>query len=175
MKFLHSPNRDVFETVTEIHTSVDCTVQKPIGDRRFRRVTAYTEHSFLLNFFRLGFRFDYFLKCLIRNAQVNIVFIRHLRFHDLRHTFNTRLMEAGVQQEIRKSLMGHSSGKEINAVYTHVELPAKREAISKLESWIAMEKTRKEKKEKEEANARERSSSNDGGDSEHRAPESQNP
>ena len=35
--------------------------------------------------------------------------IRHVRFHDLRHTFNTRLMEAGVLQEIRMALMGHSS------------------------------------------------------------------
>jgi integrase len=42
--------------------------------------------------------------------------IRYLRFHDLRHTFNTRLMEAGVMQEIRKALMGHSSGEEINAI-----------------------------------------------------------
>src|SRR5262249_28374085 len=35
--------------------------------------------------------------------------IRHVRFHDLRHTFNTRLMEAGVLQEIRMALMGHST------------------------------------------------------------------
>jgi integrase len=63
--------------------------------------------------------------------------IRYYRFHDLRHTFNTRLMEAGVMQEIRKALMGHSSGEEVNAIYTHVELPAKREAIRKLEAWVA--------------------------------------
>lgn len=104
--------------------------------------------------------------------------IRRLRFHDLRHTFNTRLMEAGVMQEIRKSLMGHSSGKEINAVYTHVELPAKREAINKLESWIAAERQKqkeKEEKERQEANERERTTRNNGGDSERGVPESQNP
>jgi integrase len=61
--------------------------------------------------------------------------IRYLRFHDLRHTFNTRLMEAGVMQEVRKTLMGHSDGRDINAIYTHVELPAKRDAIRKLEAW----------------------------------------
>jgi len=65
--------------------------------------------------------------------------IRYYRFHDLRHTFNTRLMEAGVMQEIRKALMGHSSGEDVNAIYTHVELPAKREAIRKLEAWLASE------------------------------------
>ena len=62
--------------------------------------------------------------------------IRYLRFHDLRHTFNTRLMEAGVMQEIRKALMGHSSGEDVNSIYTHVELPAKREAIRKLDQWV---------------------------------------
>jgi integrase len=68
--------------------------------------------------------------------------IRYFRFHDLRHTFNTRLMEAGVMQEIRKALMGHSSGEDVNSIYTHVELPAKREAIRKLEIWIAKEAER---------------------------------
>lgn len=63
--------------------------------------------------------------------------IRYLRFHDLRHSFNTRLMEAGVLQDIRKALMGHSSGEDVNSLYTHVELPAKREAIRKLEAWVA--------------------------------------
>jgi len=59
--------------------------------------------------------------------------IRYFRFQDLRHTFNTRLMEAGVVQDVRKALMGHSSGEEVNSLYTHVELPVKREAIRKLE------------------------------------------
>lgn len=62
--------------------------------------------------------------------------IRYFRFHDLRHTFNTRLMEAGVVQDVRKALMGHSSGEEVNSLYTHVELPVKREAIRKLEAWV---------------------------------------
>jgi integrase len=66
--------------------------------------------------------------------------IRYSRFHDLRHTFNTRLMEAGVVQDVRKAIMGHSSGDEVNSLYTHVELPVKREAIRKLEAWVATER-----------------------------------
>jgi integrase len=62
--------------------------------------------------------------------------IRLLRFHDLRHTFNTRLMEAGVMQEVRKALMGHSSGEDVHATYVHVELPHKREAIRRFETWV---------------------------------------
>jgi len=57
------------------------------------------------------------------------------RFHDLRHTFNTRLLEAGVLQEVRKTLMGHSSGEDVHAIYTHVEIPMKRRAIALLEAW----------------------------------------
>ena len=61
--------------------------------------------------------------------------LRHVRFHDLRHTFNTRLMEAGVMQEVRMALMGHSSGSRVHSTYTHIELPVKREAIKKPEKW----------------------------------------
>ena len=75
--------------------------------------------------------------------------IRHVRFHDLRHTFNTRLMEAGVMQEIRMALMGHSSGSKVHATYTHIELPAKREAIRKLELWVQQQ--RQQTKEKTDA------------------------
>ena len=66
--------------------------------------------------------------------------IRYYRFHDLRHACNTRMMEAGVQQEIRKAIMGHSSGEEVNSIYTHVELHAKREAIRKLDEWVRQQK-----------------------------------
>ena len=70
-------------------------------------------------------------KTALKNAR-----LRDIRFHDLRHTFNTRLMEAGVLQEIRMALMGHSTGGTIHSIYTHIELPAKREAIRKLEAWV---------------------------------------
>jgi integrase len=70
--------------------------------------------------------------------------IRYSRFQDLRHTFNTRLMEAGVIQDVRKALMGHSSGEEVNSLYTHVELPVKREAIRKLEAWVEAERKNQE-------------------------------
>lgn len=78
-------------------------------------------------------------------AAVRRAGIRYFRFHDLRHTFNTRLMEAGVIQDVRKVLMGHSSGEEVNSLYTHVELPVKREAIRKLEAWL--ERQRKQQQE----------------------------
>lgn len=90
----------------------------------------------------------------LRNAQ-----IRHVRFHDLRHTFNTRLMEAGVLQEVRMALMGHSPGSKVHATYTHIELPVKREAIRKLEEWkihqqdLLTEQTEQDTKDETDARA----------------------
>jgi hypothetical protein len=54
-------------------------------------------------------------------------------------------MEAGVISDIRKEIMGHSD-RSIHWVYTHVELPMKREAIRKLEEWTLKEKKRVAKK-----------------------------
>ncbi len=64
--------------------------------------------------------------------------IRHMRFHDLRHTANTRMMLAGVLQEVRREIIGHSSqrSRDVNDRYTQIELPEKREAIRKLEVWL---------------------------------------
>src|ERR1017187_6835841 len=64
--------------------------------------------------------------------------IRHFRFHDLRHTANTRMMLAGVLQEVRREIIGHSSqrSRDVNDRYTQIELPEKREAIRNLEVWL---------------------------------------
>ena len=64
--------------------------------------------------------------------------IRHVRFHDLRHTANTRMMLAGVLQEVRREIIGHTSrrSRDVNDRYTQIELPEKREAIRKLEAWL---------------------------------------
>jgi integrase len=95
-------------------------------------------------------------KTALKNAS-----LRHIRFHDLRHTFNTRLMEAGVLQEVRMALMGHSPGSKVHAIYTHIELPVKREAIRKLEQWVKYQQ--QQTKEAEHANSETaRSQSNPG-------------
>jgi integrase len=61
--------------------------------------------------------------------------IPRYRFHDLRHTFNSRLVEAGVIADVRKELMGHSRGGDVHSIYTHVELPLLRDAIHRLDVW----------------------------------------
>ena len=63
--------------------------------------------------------------------------IPRMRFHDLRHTFNTRLIELGVLADTRKALMGHSANEDVHSRYCHIELPLKRKAIGLLDAWIA--------------------------------------
>ncbi len=71
-------------------------------------------------------------------ASVQRAGIRHFRFHDLRHTANTRMMLAGVLQEIRREIIGHTSqrSRDVNDRYTQIELPEKLSAIRKLETWL---------------------------------------
>ena len=52
-----------------------------------------------------------------------------LSFHSLRHSFNSAMANAGVSQEIRQKLTGHSSA-EMNKLYTHHELEPLRAAIA---------------------------------------------
>jgi len=61
----------------------------------------------------------------------------HYRLHDLRHTFNSRLVEAGVIADVRKALMGHSGGGDVHSIYTHIDIPLLREAIHRLDQWHA--------------------------------------
>jgi integrase len=53
----------------------------------------------------------------------------HCRLHDLRHTFCTRLAEAGVPESTMLSLMGHMSRAMLER-YSHIRIAAKREAVA---------------------------------------------
>jgi integrase len=57
--------------------------------------------------------------------------IETLSFHSLRHSFNSALANAGVEQELRQKLTGHSSA-QMNAIYTHHEIDTLRQAVSKM-------------------------------------------
>src|SRR5262249_2511722 len=68
----------------------------------------------------LSFRF------LVRRSQ-----IVNLRFHDLRHTFATRLAEAGVDAFTIAALLGHKT-LSMTARYTHPSDAHKRKAVEAL-------------------------------------------
>ena len=54
------------------------------------------------------------------------------RPHDTRHTCITMLTEAGVDPRIIRQIVGHKGQGVTEAVYTHVDLPAKLEAINRI-------------------------------------------
>lgn len=56
---------------------------------------------------------------------------RHLRVHDLRHTFGRRLRAAGVSREDRKDLLGHKSG-DVTTDYSVAELSNLLDAANKV-------------------------------------------
>jgi integrase len=53
-------------------------------------------------------------------------------FHSLRHSFNSALANAGVAEEVRMKLTGHSS-KVMNTRYTHLEMDTLKNAIAALD------------------------------------------
>lgn len=54
------------------------------------------------------------------------------RPHDTRHTCVSLLTEAGVDERIIKKIVGHKGQGVTEAVYTHLDLPVKLEAINKI-------------------------------------------
>lgn len=58
--------------------------------------------------------------------------IKNGRFHTLRHTFATTLIESGVDIKTVSSLLGHSSVRTTLEIYVHSSLDARRKAVEML-------------------------------------------
>ena len=61
-----------------------------------------------------------------------------LRFHDLRHTVVTRLLEAGEPDHVVESITGHLSRRMLEH-YSHIRLSAKKQALDRLSTRRAVE------------------------------------
>ena len=70
----------------------------------------------------------YFYKCFEKAG------LRHIRFHDLRHTFATLLLQNGESLAYVKDQLGHSSIRMTVDVYGHLVPGANRQAVNKLPS-----------------------------------------
>ena len=73
-------------------------------------------------------KYRHFQKCLEQCG------LRRIRFHDLRHTFASLLIQNGEPLAYIKDQLGHSSIKMTVDVYGHLEPGALREAVNKLPS-----------------------------------------
>jgi integrase len=65
--------------------------------------------------------------------------IQNLRFHDLRHTFNTNMRKAGVDNTVIMKLTGHKTLSMFQR-YNHVDEADAREAMRKLEGFLGASK-----------------------------------
>lgn len=71
----------------------------------------------------------------IRRAQISVcknAGIRYVSFHSLRHTYATRLIEAGVDVKTVSELLGHSTVELTLNTYVHSTKDAKRSAVNAL-------------------------------------------
>lgn len=58
--------------------------------------------------------------------------IEKMRFHDLRHTFASLLIEEGTSPKIVQELLGHSTITTTMDIYTHISEKSKAEAMEKI-------------------------------------------
>ena len=64
------------------------------------------------------------------------IFIEKIRFHDLRHTFASLLIEQGENIKYIQSQLGHSSPTVTLNVYAHLMKPCNKESARRLENAI---------------------------------------
>ncbi|GAA3659028.1 tyrosine-type recombinase/integrase [Asaccharospora irregularis] len=64
--------------------------------------------------------------------------IEPITFHTLRHTYATRLFEAGVSPKTVQALMGHSDISMTMDIYTHVMEDVKINAVEQLNDIFAL-------------------------------------
>ena len=64
------------------------------------------------------------------NKEKNI--LPNITFHDLRHTYATRLFEKGVNPKIVQEILGHSNISITLNTYTHVSEEIKKEVSEKI-------------------------------------------
>ncbi len=60
--------------------------------------------------------------------------LRRIRFHDLRHTFGSQLIQSGASLVYARDQMGHSSIRVTADIYAHLIPGANVEAIDRLDS-----------------------------------------
>ncbi len=71
---------------------------------------------------------------VFKDACISAGYTGNLVIHSLRHTRNTRLRKAGINQKIRKELLGHISD-EANDIYDHVDLQDQLQVVKKVEEY----------------------------------------
>jgi len=62
--------------------------------------------------------------------------LKHIRFHDLRHSCATLMLTSGVEMKVASQILGHSSIGITADLYTHVLAETKKDAAIKIGNEI---------------------------------------
>ena len=62
--------------------------------------------------------------------------LRKIRFHDLRHTCASLLLQSGVEMKTVQIILGHGSYSTTADIYSHIDLKGKQAAIGKYEAIL---------------------------------------
>lgn len=81
-------------------------------------------------------------KRIVTNAGIDLMIVQgkgrrkftRRSFHSLRHSFNSMLANAGVSEELRMKLTGHSS-RSVHTGYTHFEVAALKNAVTAIPTF----------------------------------------
>lgn len=68
---------------------------------------------------------------------LHVAGVRHLRFHDLRHSCATLLLVGGVSPRVVMEILGHSEIRLTMETYSHVIPPLRRDAADRMEAILA--------------------------------------
>lgn len=72
-----------------------------------------------------------FHKMLLKNPDLPLI-----RFHDLRHSCASLLVQAGIPIKIISKILGHSQINITMDLYANINIDAEKEAIKKFESFL---------------------------------------
>lgn len=105
----------------------------PIHDKILDIITKYYNRAseYLIEVDGQRFRYQYFREMFMGNKE-EFGLPRSRAIHETRHTFVTKLNEAGVDDHLIKLIVGHSMQDITKKVYTHVSLDRLIEAVNLL-------------------------------------------
>jgi integrase len=94
-------------------------------------------------------------KRIVKKADVDLMIVQGAgtrkftkrTFHSLRHSFNSALANAGVAEEVRMKLTGHTT-RAVNTQYTHLQVATLKDAVSSLPLFTPASKKTTSKKKK---------------------------
>lgn len=102
-----------------------------LGDKYIKEYDGYISVWEDGRFKEPGYVSKKFHKVLLKNPELPLI-----RFHDLRHSCASLLVQAGIPMKIISKILGHSQINITMDLYANINIDAEKEAIKKFESFL---------------------------------------